>query len=99
MVYSFETKAYETDINQVSMPFRTRFGFHIVKVNDVRNSLGQVTVGHIMLLKKNNESELKINSLYDSIVYGSNFESLAKKYSWRKNHYTITSRVKFIELL
>ena len=52
MVYSFETKAYETDINQVSMPFRTRFGFHIVKVNDVRNSLGQVTVGHIMLLKK-----------------------------------------------
>ena len=27
-------------------------------------------------LKKNNESELKINSLYDSIVYGSNFESL-----------------------
>ena len=94
MVYSFETKAYETDINQVSMPFRTRFGFHIVKVNDVRNSLGQVTVGHIMLLKKNNESELKINSLYDSIVYGSNFESLAKKYSDDKKTSSLGGKLK-----
>ena len=94
MVYSFETKAYETDINQVSMPFRTRFGFHIVKVNDVRNSLGQVTVGHIMLLKKNKESELKINSLYDSIFNGSNFESIARKYSDDKKTSSLGGKLK-----
>ena len=94
MVYSFETKAYQTDINQVSMPFRSRFGFHIVKVNDIRNSLGQVTVGHIMIFKNIKESELTINSLYDSIVNGSNFESLAKKYSNDKKTSSLGGRLK-----
>jgi len=94
MVYSFESIAYQTDIDQVSMPFRTRFGFHIVKVNDIRNSLGEVSVGHIMILKKNKESELTINSLYDSISNGSNFESLAKKYSNDKNTSSIGGKLK-----
>ena len=94
MVYSFETKAYQTGINQVSMPFRSRFGFHIVKVNDIRNSLGQVTVGHIMIFKNIKESELTINSLYDSIVNGSNFESLAKKYSNDKKTSSLGGRLK-----
>lgn len=94
MVYSFESIAYQTDIDQVSMPFRTRFGFHIVKVNDIRNSLGEVSVGHIMILKKNKESELTINSLYDSISNGSNFESLAKKYSNDKNTSSLGGKLK-----
>ena len=94
MVYSFESIAYQTDIDQVSMPFRTRFGFHIVKVNDIRNSLGEVTVGHIMILKKNKESELTINSLYDSISNGSNFEFLAKKYSNDKNTSSLGGKLK-----
>ena len=94
MVYSFESKAYQTDIGKVSMPFRTRFGFHIVKVNDIRSSLGQVTVGHIMLFKKNKESEIKINALYDSIINGSNFESFAKKYSNDKNTSSVGGKLK-----
>ena len=94
MVYSFESKAYQTDIGKVSMPFRTRFGFHIVKVNDIRSSLGEVTVGHIMLFKKNKESEIKINALYDSMINGSNFESLAKKYSNDKNTSSIGGKLK-----
>lgn len=94
MVYSFETKAYETNINEVSMPFRTRFGFHIVKVNDIRNSLGEVSVGHIMLYKNNKESELTINSIYDSIINGSNFESLAKNYSNDKKTSSLGGKLK-----
>ena len=94
MVYSFETKAYQTNINEVSMPFRTRFGFHIVKVNDIRSSLGEVSVGHIMLYKNNKESELTINSIYDSIINGSNFESLAKKYSNDKKTSSLGGKLK-----
>ncbi len=94
MVYSFETKAYETNINEVSMPFRTRFGFHIVKVNDIRNSLGEISVGHIMLYKNNKESELTINSIYDSIINGSNFESLAKNYSNDKKTSSLGGKLK-----
>ena len=48
MIYKFENVAYNTKIGEVSMPFRTRFGYHILKVNDKRNSLGEINVGHIM---------------------------------------------------
>lgn len=94
MIYSFESKAYNTIIGDVSMPFRTRFGYHILKVDDKRKSLGEVTVGHLMLLKKNNDSKVKINALYDSIIKGSNFESFAKKYSDDKKTSSIGGKLK-----
>jgi peptidyl-prolyl cis-trans isomerase SurA len=85
MIYAFENVAYRTRVGEVSMPFRTQFGYHILKVNDKRTSLGEVTVGHIMVSKKKPGAKEKIYSLYDSIAKGSNFESLAKKYSDDKN--------------
>ena len=94
MIYSFESKAYETKVGDISMPFRTRFGFHILKVEDKRESLGEVIVGHIMLLKDNNNSQSKINSLYDSIIRVGNFESFAKKYSDDKNTSSVGGRLK-----
>ena len=36
MVYPFENAAFKTNVGQVSKPFRTRFGYHIVKVVDKR---------------------------------------------------------------
>ena len=94
MIYSFESKAYETKVGDISMPFRTRFGFHVLKVEDKRESLGEVNVGHIMLSKDNNNSQSKINSLYDSIIRGDNFESFAKKYSDDKNSSSVGGRLK-----
>ena len=94
MIYSFESKAYETKVGDISMPFRTRFGFHVLKVEDKRESLGEVNVGHIMLSKDNNNSQSKINSLYDSIIRGDNFESFAKKYSDDKNTSSVGGRLK-----
>ena len=85
MIYKFENVAYNTKIGEVSMPFRTRFGYHIIKVIDKRNSLGEVNVAHIMAYKNKPGSREKIYNLYDSIRKGSNFESLAKKYSEDKN--------------
>ena len=85
MIYKFENIAYNTKVGEVSMPFRTRFGYHILKVNDKRPSLGEITVGHIMTYKNNQGAKEKIYSLYDSIYNGSNFELLAKKYSEDKN--------------
>jgi len=85
MIYKFENIAYNTKIGEVSMPFRTRFGYHILKVNDKRNSLGEINVGHIMAYKNKPGSKEKIYGLYDSIEKGSNFESLAIKYSEDRN--------------
>ena len=81
MIYKFENVAYNTRIGEVSMPFRTQFGYHILKVSDKRNSLGEINIAHIMAYKNKPGSKEKIYSLYDSIEKGSNFESLAIKYS------------------
>lgn len=85
MIYSFESVAYNTEIGSISKPFRTRFGYHILKVSDKRNSLGQVTVGHIMLSKSNKDSKSKIYQLKDSLNNGADFEFFAKRYSEDKN--------------
>ena len=85
MVYEFENAAYNTPVGEVSKPFRTRFGYHIVNVQDKRVSLGEVTVAHIMITNSENDSipdsEKRINELYKRIKQGENFESLAKQYS------------------
>ncbi|WP_045689275.1 peptidylprolyl isomerase [Hymenobacter sp. AT01-02] len=49
MVYPFESVAYSTPAGQVSQPVRTRFGYHIIKVNDVRPAQGEIKVAHLMI--------------------------------------------------
>lgn len=49
MVYPFESAAFSTPLGKVSMPFRTRFGYHILQVTDKRENRGEVKVAHIMI--------------------------------------------------
>ncbi|WP_323788528.1 peptidylprolyl isomerase [Psychroserpens sp.] len=85
MVYAFETAAYNTKVGEISMPFRTRFGFHIVNVTDKRPSLGEVTVAHIMVANNQKDSllnpETRIKEIYKKLQQGEKFESLAKQFS------------------
>ena len=85
MIYEFENMSYSTIVGEVSIPFRTRFGLHILKVNDKRKSLGEVTVGHIMKYKNKSDAFQAIKNISDSINNGKSFEYLAKKYSEDKN--------------
>lgn len=81
MVYPFETAVYTTPIGSISEPFRTKFGYHIVKVEDVRDSKGEVQVAHIMLKGDNKENVAKINNIKQQLNDGGDFASLAKSYS------------------
>ncbi|MFT4611441.1 MAG: peptidyl-prolyl cis-trans isomerase SurA [Glaciecola sp.] len=85
MVYPFESAAFNTPVGDISMPFRTRFGYHVVKVFEKRQSLGEVTVAHIMVALKQNDStvnpETRINQIYKKLQQGENFGSLAKQFS------------------
>ena len=88
MVYAFESAAYKTAVGNISNPVRTRFGYHIIKVDDVRDNRGEVTVAHIMLLNpkedKPEEKEAnkkKIEDIYQKLQQGESFESLAKQFS------------------
>jgi len=50
MIYPLETAAYNTPPGRVSMPVRTRYGYHLIKVHEKRPALGEVKVAHIMVL-------------------------------------------------
>lgn len=87
MVYPFESAAYKTPVGQVSMPVRTRFGYHLVKVNTTRENRGEVKVAHIMIFSTtadgtpNAEAESTINDIYKKLQQGESFEDLARQFS------------------
>ena len=47
MVYPFETGVYTTEVGEVSMPIRSDFGYHVIKVNSKTPALGLVRAAHI----------------------------------------------------
>jgi len=88
MVYPFECAAYKTKIGQISNPIRTRFGYHLIKVTDVRDNKGEVTVAHIMILNPTDattEAKAKakqtIDDISKKIQQGESFEALAGQFS------------------
>ena len=92
MVYPFENAAFKTPVGKVSKPFRTRFGYHIIKVVDKRVNRGEVTVAHIMIVKPNvpdaaqhEKAKATIEDIYKKIQQGESFESLAQQFSEDKS--------------
>ncbi|WP_299314928.1 peptidylprolyl isomerase [uncultured Aquimarina sp.] len=89
MVYAFEQAAFTTKVGDVSEPFKTRFGYHIVKVNDKQKALGEVTVAHIMVAfnkeRTETQAEERIKEISSQLKQNASFESLAKQYSDDRN--------------
>lgn len=92
MVYPFESAAYNTKKGDVSKITRTRFGYHIIKVEDIRDNRGELTVAHIMILKPQSatpedteKAKTTIQDIYKKLKQGENFESLAQQFSQDKS--------------
>lgn len=94
MVYSFETGAYKTSKGSISYPIRTRFGYHLIKVVDIRDNRGDVIVAHIMIMNPSEKSENTdnvdkgmntIQDIYKKLQQGEKFEDLAKQFSEDKS--------------
>lgn len=76
-VYPFESAAYTLKPGQLSMPVRTQFGYHIVKLNDIRSARGEIHVAHLLLklTDKSTEAEkatakARIDSIYTQLSQG-----------------------------
>lgn len=92
MVYPFENAAYNTPVGEISMPVRTQYGYHIVKVIDRRPSSGTVQVKHIFLISneksdidKVESSAQRIQEIYTRLQQGEDFDQLARQFSDDKN--------------
>ena len=85
MVYPFETAAYTTSPGQVSMPVRTRFGYHLIKVYDKRAAQGEVEVSHIMIRTGEDKDDKKardvIFSIHEKLQAGVAWDELCREYS------------------
>ena len=80
MVYPFETMAYNTPAGEISPVFRTRFGYHFIRVNDKRPARGKVEVAHIMIRDKETGKAL-IEKIKKELDNGGDFAALARQYS------------------
>jgi len=81
MVYPFENIAYRTKVGQLSEPFKTNYGYHFLKVNDLQLSEGEVEVAHLLIRDQSRRGKYKIDSIYTSLQNGANFEKLVVQYS------------------
>jgi peptidyl-prolyl cis-trans isomerase SurA len=89
MVYPFETAAYQTEVGDLSKPVRTRFGYHVIYVNDKRPARGEIKTSHIMVAHEQtgekdpgtDRAKEKIDEIYERLKNGEDFETLAQEYS------------------
>ena len=88
MVYDFETASYKTDIGDISKPVKTKYGYHLIKINERRKAVGERKVAHIMFKigknfseEKLNEAKNKINKTYELLKNGDSFAEVAERFS------------------
>jgi peptidyl-prolyl cis-trans isomerase SurA len=82
--YPFESAIYKLDAGDISMPVRTRFGYHIIRVNETMESIGDNQLAHFMIgFDRFNENDAQqiIQMIHDSLSSGTDFGELAQKYS------------------
>jgi peptidyl-prolyl cis-trans isomerase SurA len=87
LLYPLEVTAYNLKIGDISKPVQTKYGFHIVKLLDKRESRGRVKVNQLLrVVPENNEAvgisqKNTIDSLKTLVNQGVDFETLVAEYS------------------
>ncbi|MDL5045564.1 peptidylprolyl isomerase [Oscillatoria amoena NRMC-F 0135] len=89
MVFPFESGAYSGKPGEIVGPVRTRFGYHLIKVEDRKPSRGEVEVAHIMVRSGTGRDESKTRDLifeiFDQLKGGVPWAELCSRYSEDQN--------------
>jgi peptidyl-prolyl cis-trans isomerase SurA len=90
--YSFESTVYSMKVGDISNPVRSSVGYHLIRLNDKRQSPGEIKVAHIYKTVPPKSSPAvaeaarkAIFAIVDSLKMGYDFATLAKHNSDDKN--------------
>lgn len=79
--YDLETLIYSLSEGEFGGPVRSKLGYHLVKVSDIRPARGELEASHILIRKKEDRPDEASRQLADSIYQvlrkGGVFEALA----------------------
>lgn len=88
LIYPFETAAYSTKVGDVSMPIRTRFGYHLIHVTDRIDAVQEITIAQIFVAdtlarlgKQSGETARKLKEIQNALASGTSFEEAVRQYS------------------
>lgn len=90
MVYPFETGAYNTPEGEISMPVRSDYGYHLIKVTSKTDAIGSTQAAHIFLPIAPEATDEEVQALKEKAdnIYkelkaqnGKNWSEAVKKYS------------------
>lgn len=88
MVYPFEEAAYNTPVGEISLPVRTRFGYHLIMVTDKKDALGTAQVAHIFVAlppgttpEDSIAKKEKVDNIYQKIQEGMSYDDAVQEYS------------------
>ena len=88
LIYPFETAAYNTKVGEVSMPIRTRFGYHLIYVTDRIEAVQEITIAQIFVAdtlarlgQQSAETAKKLKEIQNAFAGGTSFEDVVKQYS------------------
>lgn len=83
MIYPFESASFALEPGQVSMPVRTNYGYHVIKLLSKTPYFGKSTFQHIWISDKVDKEGAvkKINEAYSKIQKGSTFSMVCREYS------------------
>jgi peptidyl-prolyl cis-trans isomerase SurA len=87
-VHQFEDAAFKAPVGSVTMPIRSQFGYHLIKIWDKKQIKAPRTTAHIMVrfgetypAKDSLAAAKRIQDAYEALKAGKKFEDVASEYS------------------
>ena len=88
LIYPFETAAYNTKVGEISMPVRTRFGYHLIFVTDRIEAVQEISIAQIFITdtlarigQQSQETANRLKVALEALANGTSFEEAVRLYS------------------